>query len=1369
MFLKYSTQSMPILATYNPSGNIVIKASALAENLGDDFRSHIVEQKDPRFVYAIARAVTADVPNKNHDMFPLDEIKRAYTTFIGRNIFLDHNTKSVRNAVGKIIAAELREDEEGHTYVACLFKVDRELHPDIARKIENGIIDSVSMGANVQVAECSKCGQQASREADFCDHMKNMYMYSDVYSINHGVEFTELSLVSVPADPTAHMHKVFNMKGGMEKVAVSPEAPATDLSPKAGGEDPVELNDVPLAEAEVELNQGIKQPEQQQETALIKPDPTTLKGNTAFYKIDCASNEAADLIYNILSPFINKGIEELTITGRGINVTFEPEVKDVEEFMSDCIQMQGLTLGKGIANPVTASLFNEYLHKEAGRGKIKKDSTTINGGDFSVDITVGRNEKGLNGRKVELSINSDTCSDEDKKKLIKVLQQQVVSALGNIVKLSTKHMGIYAKGTPEEQREYCLNNVKSILEPFINGKSANDILNSYQDLKSKQKTELKKEPTESDKTSEELSTLAKNAKTALRHGRIAPFFNDLISNNKLQLVLQNTDFFKKEVSESFVKAAEKLSERDYKSKKQDEGSGVAKEVKENDKLKESDGKTSSEKVLSEEEKSETKPEKKQNNTRNTYEHAFKNGVGKGKGNPDIRDFVFPDATPENYKKSDTKDQVVEQKQDTIKPETEAELTNKTKEPETKEETPVTNDTEQEKKDDADMSATVDEKEVETIVNEIPKNGATFKSEEVLLPNTAEAEKLKEFFDNIKIDSTYPENYLFDLAFDACEKRSKQLQQKIEDGVDIIDEHELSGLQYAWMRLKQAAKNAPASIKKKVIDAIDDYNQVIDNALQAYYNPQSVQAYRDAKDFLSSLGEGTLNKLTRAYYPLIQKLKDTYGDSPLPDEVDVYKKLLYLGTDTPEGKDYLDSILENKSGNFDIKKSYINHLFNSLDKFANYIENDAELSSYFSSDDAKEFAKSKLEDLIRNGYNNTKDQDVRELAVPFFSVVLRQYDPIDMEQVGEDVTVDDIVNRLMLGGFNNPDLKITDKKLLDEAKKIVEDEYKKLIDSSDDKDFATQIVVELKEHGIGDLEEKEKKFISENTDKTIPHLFELCGGVLGYLDDTLSMNDDSTVERVDVEKTNDKPKTTEETSKNKEEVKEKIQDAKEEIKDAKKTVNKFEELKNKTYDTEVGTVRFGDIKLNNYDIRDIQETLLSDKHAIKKIRTLLQLAKISREINAFLKPKNIPTEKCTGTYTIEVTKNAEDVKNLVKSFKAECVINKTGVGSYTGEAKTIGDTTSIYGDVSTKDTGTSVGNILVKLLDNLYMKLVESQVKKSDNKMSDQQKPAEQQTQQKQDTDSNTEKQQSEEKKTESKQENISVDTTKQDIAPVKAR
>lgn len=371
MFSITSTQAMPILATYNPNGIIAIKASAIGEDLGQQFRTHVVEQKDPRFVYAIARAVTADVPNKNKDMFPLDEIKRAYTTFIGRNIFLDHNTKSVRNAVGKIIAAELREDEEGHTYVACLFKVDRELHPDIARKIENGIIDSVSMGSNVSKAICSICSNPASRESDFCIHQKNPMLYAGYYSINTGIEFTELSLVSVPADPEAKMHKVFNLQNGMQKVAIDTQEVdigvqkvaigAADIDDISGG-DTGEKTVQPYERTEYTPVNGGEVPAR--DTFVVeekKPEQAPQK----MYQIDCSSDDTGELMYNILYPYLNKGIEEITISGKGVKVLFNEDILDPEKFIGEAAALFGFMLNKGMADERTASLYNTYLKKQA--------------------------------------------------------------------------------------------------------------------------------------------------------------------------------------------------------------------------------------------------------------------------------------------------------------------------------------------------------------------------------------------------------------------------------------------------------------------------------------------------------------------------------------------------------------------------------------------------------------------------------------------------------------------------------------------------------------------------------------------------------------------------------------------------------------------------------------------------------------------------------------------------------------------------------------------------------------------------------------------------------------------------------------------
>lgn len=363
---------MPILATYDPNGSIKITASAINQDLGNSFSKYIVEQKDPRFVYAIARAVTADVPNKNWDFFPLEEIQRAYPSFIGRNIFLDHNTTSVRNAVGKIIAAELREDEEGHTYVACLFKVDRQIHPDIAMKIENGIIDSVSMGANVMQAECSICHHRATREAEFCEHLHNLGRYQDFehgtqnYSINHGVEFTELSLVSVPADPTAKMHKVFEAHSDLKKKAddtstdlnadvAQPAQPAQDDPNVVYSVDVPEVMKNGRTDADVPANKS----------TLVEP----VNKDTGFFQIDAASTEAADLLYNILDAYTNKGIEELLLQGRTIKMLFSPDVKDAYKFIGDCVAVFGMELGHGVVLPekVQAS-YNTYL-TVAGKDK----------------------------------------------------------------------------------------------------------------------------------------------------------------------------------------------------------------------------------------------------------------------------------------------------------------------------------------------------------------------------------------------------------------------------------------------------------------------------------------------------------------------------------------------------------------------------------------------------------------------------------------------------------------------------------------------------------------------------------------------------------------------------------------------------------------------------------------------------------------------------------------------------------------------------------------------------------------------------------------------------------------------------------------
>lgn len=199
--------------------------------------SEIITKKDDNFLYFWAHAVTASddpqnpIANKNGDIFTLDECKKAYTTFIGRNLHMDHDTSSVSKAIGKIFDAKLLHDPKardgkGEYYIGCLCGVDKVAHPDIAMKVAHGVIDSVSMGASVESNTCTICGATCSSPDQFCKHLNNLGRIDPetgkmCTAINHGVNFVELSIVSVPADPEALMQQVFAAETpkGLEKTA----------------------------------------------------------------------------------------------------------------------------------------------------------------------------------------------------------------------------------------------------------------------------------------------------------------------------------------------------------------------------------------------------------------------------------------------------------------------------------------------------------------------------------------------------------------------------------------------------------------------------------------------------------------------------------------------------------------------------------------------------------------------------------------------------------------------------------------------------------------------------------------------------------------------------------------------------------------------------------------------------------------------------------------------------------------------------------------------------------------------------------------------------------------------------------------------
>ena len=401
--------SLQILSVYNTAADIsknnALRVTAsITEPTRQAFSTRVVDLDDPIFVYAVCRAVTADCPNKNGDMFTSAELKRAYTSFVGCNLFLDHKTTSVRDAVGKVVAAEYIENDPNseHPYVATLIKIDAVNRPDIASMVKTGTIDSVSMGASVQESTCSVCGNTASRKEDFCIHLQpqNIGRIDNetgkvCCSINSGVEFTELSLVSVPADPTARMHQVFAEAKDNMKVTAAPaeELQATQLT---------QPDQVPAEEQTLDTNTqdmpGVSSTQPEQTTG----DDKTVEAEDMVegYNFICKSDDVATALVNIFNEYKGAGVLNIAQKAKEVNVSFNSDiVKNKEEFIKGIFDKnKDFTLELKNSNQVVDSN-EEGSTKEDLKQSTEGQNTVTSAASATeavINVTANNKEKEIN-------------------------------------------------------------------------------------------------------------------------------------------------------------------------------------------------------------------------------------------------------------------------------------------------------------------------------------------------------------------------------------------------------------------------------------------------------------------------------------------------------------------------------------------------------------------------------------------------------------------------------------------------------------------------------------------------------------------------------------------------------------------------------------------------------------------------------------------------------------------------------------------------------------------------------------------------------------------------------------------------------------
>lgn len=140
--------------------------------------------------------------NSNGDIFPEEELTKAYKKWKHKPLCVDHKSSSVDHVRGFIVDTYY---DRNLKRVIALCALDKAGFPQLARQISTGVSNCVSMGTAVGRAICYDCGRVARAEADFCNHMKNKTCYGE---INVDLNPIELSIVVNGADPRANIKHI---------------------------------------------------------------------------------------------------------------------------------------------------------------------------------------------------------------------------------------------------------------------------------------------------------------------------------------------------------------------------------------------------------------------------------------------------------------------------------------------------------------------------------------------------------------------------------------------------------------------------------------------------------------------------------------------------------------------------------------------------------------------------------------------------------------------------------------------------------------------------------------------------------------------------------------------------------------------------------------------------------------------------------------------------------------------------------------------------------------------------------------------------------------------------------------------------------
>lgn len=141
-----------------------------------------IKLEPERYLYMRNLSVTAEDwhgPNENGDGFPYEELEHNHMSFIGSRISIDHQDDII---VGMVLDSVLIPPQyadgkfKSGGLVENILAIDRKMvensrFPKLIDWIEEEKITDTSMGAHVGYTICSICGNVATDESEYCDHV----------------------------------------------------------------------------------------------------------------------------------------------------------------------------------------------------------------------------------------------------------------------------------------------------------------------------------------------------------------------------------------------------------------------------------------------------------------------------------------------------------------------------------------------------------------------------------------------------------------------------------------------------------------------------------------------------------------------------------------------------------------------------------------------------------------------------------------------------------------------------------------------------------------------------------------------------------------------------------------------------------------------------------------------------------------------------------------------------------------------------------------------------------------------------------------------------------------------------------------------